>query len=107
MEGLWRDSPWEDGPRQVKKPPQVFALQRLPLARATGLEPATTGSTVRYSNQLSYAPRCLCRFSPGPFSPCLTVSFDTCSDARSTTRHQIQTHPIAPAMSVKPGERWA
>ena len=26
------------------------------LARATGLEPATTGSTVRYSNQLSYAP---------------------------------------------------
>ena len=27
------------------------------LARATGLEPATTGSTVRYSNQLSYAPK--------------------------------------------------
>src|SRR5262245_23031419 len=26
------------------------------MARATGLEPATTGSTVRYSNQLSYAP---------------------------------------------------
>ncbi len=26
-------------------------------ARATGLEPATTGSTVRYSNQLSYAPK--------------------------------------------------
>jgi hypothetical protein len=25
-------------------------------ARATGIEPATTGSTVRYSNQLSYAP---------------------------------------------------
>ena len=25
-------------------------------ARATGLEPATTGSTVQYSNQLSYAP---------------------------------------------------
>jgi hypothetical protein len=31
------------------------------LARATGLEPATTGSTVRYSNQLSYAPE-LARF---------------------------------------------
>ncbi len=29
---------------------------RLFQARATGLEPATTGSTVRYSNQLSYAP---------------------------------------------------
>ncbi len=28
-------------------------------ARATGLEPATTGSTVRYSNQLSYAPKFL------------------------------------------------
>src|SRR5262245_29191618 len=26
-------------------------------ARAPGLEPATTGSTVRYSNQLSYAPK--------------------------------------------------
>ena len=26
-------------------------------ARATGIEPATTGSTVRYSNQLSYAPK--------------------------------------------------
>ena len=26
------------------------------LTSATGLEPATTGSTVRYSNQLSYAP---------------------------------------------------
>ena len=25
-------------------------------ARTTGLEPATTGSTVRYSNQLSYVP---------------------------------------------------
>ena len=27
------------------------------LARTTGLEPATTGSTVRYSNQLSYVPK--------------------------------------------------
>ena len=26
-------------------------------ARTTGLEPATTGSTVRYSNQLSYVPK--------------------------------------------------
>src|SRR5262245_26096697 len=33
------------------------------LARATGLEPATTGSTVRYSNQLSYAPKYLYIFS--------------------------------------------
>src|SRR5262249_48816487 len=28
-------------------------------ARTTGLEPATTGSTVRYSNQLSYVPKFL------------------------------------------------
>lgn len=28
------------------------------MAGATGIEPATTGSTVRYSNQLSYAPTC-------------------------------------------------
>ena len=32
--------------------------QAFVLARATGIEPATTGSTVRYSNQLSYAPNC-------------------------------------------------
>jgi hypothetical protein len=40
-----------------RKEPQVFYLQLFTSARATGLEPATTGSTVRYSNQLSYAPR--------------------------------------------------
>src|SRR5262249_30976864 len=50
--------------------------QILCLARATGLEPATTGSTVRYSNQLSYAPKLLpildlSRFST-PFLPSLT-----------------------------------
>ena len=28
--------------------------------RPTGLEPATPGSTVRYSNQLSYGPKFLC-----------------------------------------------
>ena len=27
------------------------------MARTTGIEPATTGSTVRYSNQLSYVPK--------------------------------------------------
>src|SRR6266545_4361669 len=35
----------------------VGLCRLLTLARATGLEPATTGSTVRYSNQLSYAPK--------------------------------------------------
>src|SRR5262249_9075335 len=38
-----------------------FGLRLFCLARATGLEPATTGSTVRYSNQLSYAPKLLSR----------------------------------------------
>ena len=33
----------------------VFLKKRQ--ARPTGLEPATTGSTVQYSNQLSYGPR--------------------------------------------------
>ena len=33
------------------------------LARTTGLEPATTGSTVRYSNQLSYVPKVLFGFN--------------------------------------------
>src|SRR6476620_3245719 len=37
-------------------------------ARPTGLEPATTGSTVRYSNQLSYGPsiRCVSRILATP-----------------------------------------
>src|SRR5437868_7134220 len=35
---------------------KLFDSRLLRSARATGLEPATTGSTVRYSNQLSYAP---------------------------------------------------
>ena len=36
---------------------KCFTCSYFCLARATGLEPATTGSTVRYSNQLSYAPK--------------------------------------------------
>src|SRR5262249_3367762 len=50
------------------------------LARATGLEPATTGSTVRYSNQLSYAPKvlfckALCRFLSIPPAVLYTRSY--------------------------------
>jgi integrase len=37
--------------------PYIAALAAFSITRATGLEPATTGSTVRYSNQLSYAPK--------------------------------------------------
>src|SRR5690349_5764967 len=49
MRNVWSGASW-----RMKKPAPVkeSGLQ----ARATGLEPATTGSTVRYSNQLSYAP---------------------------------------------------
>ena len=43
------------------------------MARATGLEPATTGSTVRYSNQLSYAPAQGGRFRH-PTGPALRLS---------------------------------
>lgn len=39
---------------ETKTPPA--SCQRRFQARRTGLEPATTGSTVRYSNQLSYRP---------------------------------------------------
>ena len=42
------------------KPPHYNALRNnagVYQARPTGLEPATTGSTVRYSNQLSYGPK--------------------------------------------------
>jgi hypothetical protein len=39
-----------------RKSRKLVACGFLLQARATGLEPATTGSTVRYSNQLSYAP---------------------------------------------------
>ena len=36
----------------------LSVLPRAFEARRTGLEPATTGSTGRYSNQLSYRPNC-------------------------------------------------
>ena len=41
--------------RQVAASP--YTCGYLLSARTTGLEPATTGSTVRYSNQLSYVPK--------------------------------------------------
>ena len=44
-------------PRKAVRPAGNACCRRaLGVARATGVEPATTGSTVRYSNQLSYAP---------------------------------------------------
>src|SRR6266545_406995 len=53
---------------RVGKSSQVLCF----LARTTGLEPATTGSTVRYSNQLSYVPKSqqcqVLGFASGSFS---------------------------------------
>src|SRR3954454_14434929 len=51
----------------TQKKPAFREEERATPARPTGLEPATTGSTVRYSNQLSYgALRCPQAFSRGP-----------------------------------------
>ena len=49
---------WISQARNEKSQKSLFLLDFWPceLARTTGLEPATTGSTVRYSNQLSYVP---------------------------------------------------
>lgn len=41
---------------ETKKPLKKLSFPRVYLARPTGLEPATSGSTVRCSNQLSYGP---------------------------------------------------
>jgi hypothetical protein len=43
-------------PRNAISPKAEMTACGLNVARPTGLEPATTGSTVRYSNQLSYGP---------------------------------------------------
>jgi hypothetical protein len=42
--------------RRIKRPQKPQRFPGSSPARPTGLEPATTGSTVRYSNQLSYGP---------------------------------------------------
>ena len=50
---------FHDSADSNSKPPHYNALRNnagVCQARPTGLEPATTGSTVRYSNQLSYGP---------------------------------------------------
>ena len=49
-------------PQETTKAREVRAFVK---ARPTGLEPATTGSTVRYSNQLSYVPSLLSAFILG------------------------------------------
>ena len=52
-------------------------------ARLTGLEPATTGSTVQYSNQLSYSPVCKYWFRyvllqiPPEFKGCVYIAVRT------------------------------
>ena len=49
-------APIHDGRNQdTKKAPETKVFKGPSKATLTGLEPATTGSTVRYSNQLSYS----------------------------------------------------
>src|SRR5262249_38993680 len=57
----------------------------------TGLEPATTGSTVRYSNQLSYAPKSLSFLDLRLFSRRLHAVLDT----RTDTRYPLKEWPAA------------
>ncbi len=42
--------------QEMKNAASAYSCGVFVLARTTGVEPATTGSTVRYSNQLSYVP---------------------------------------------------
>ena len=43
--------------KKMKKPLKRLYFKGFSAPRTTGLEPATTGSTVQYSNQLSYVPK--------------------------------------------------
>jgi hypothetical protein len=51
--------------------------------RTTGLEPATTGSTVRYSNQLSYVPK----------TPPILAAGARMSSVLAVTLRSSATHP--------------
>src|SRR5262249_38515165 len=57
--GLLRPTPIRTRNPWKRQGPALFCTgpHRIAQARTTGLEPATTGSTVRYSNQLSYVPK--------------------------------------------------
>src|SRR6185437_11066420 len=48
-----------------KKNKALTLVRALSSTRPTGLEPATSGSTVRYSNQLSYGPKSVQRIYSG------------------------------------------
>src|SRR5438445_9113285 len=76
-------------------------------ARATGLEPATTGSTVRYSNQLSYAPKYLIipcdlrivHFSAITLAADLTAGALSCPAAQWPREHS-HTPPFKKAVTM-------
>ncbi len=63
------------GCKKEQSPPASWVAVGLFLARATGVEPATTGSTVRYSNQLSYAPTPGVPHQGGPGTLAVTAWF--------------------------------
>src|SRR5437764_11992387 len=78
-------------------PLEVIDVRPVRKARATGLEPPTTGSTVRYSNQLSYAPK-LVRFRilsppPRPTSSALRHAFPPASRGRGDGVSGIRLSP--------------
>jgi hypothetical protein len=53
-------------PKTRKTPVKTEVFSTFLQARPTGIEPATTGSTVRYSNQLSYGPEGCAAYGPSP-----------------------------------------
>src|SRR5206468_1323072 len=94
---------------EKRKSRNFLRLLNLGEARATGLEPATTGSTVRYSNQLSYAPIPGDVVIAAPHSPDKGRLLDCPSPQRAGTLQEPRGNPLpadAPAWySIhKPGQ---
>jgi hypothetical protein len=70
-------------------------------ARTTGLEPATTGSTVRYSNQLSYVPNLL------KMPPFTLLANDTLGLLAAHTRQDLRSNASHALVILTPQARPA
>ena len=79
--------------RQAEGELKGFQREKILKTRATGVEPATSGATVRCSNQLSYAPQHCC-FIPRAHRR-----------GRGKTRGTLRGAPIAPGAVALPASR--